>query len=711
MTEPSHNPQPDAPLAVTPRRLEQVASGFGPQIRIGLFLLAACFAGYPAYAFIRLRGEAPLAAWWLTVLALVTLAVALLNLTYTPGAQTGGRMSEGERLRFIAVLLGGLLGVCTAAYGFLLPFTEYQSVFAGGFEEWRKNRGAIGLTLLPFFGGLILAFLSLMLTAGLERSSAAARRLLYGYNAVLSGLLLLFILLLVNVLPYSGVWPFKALAQTSDWTSTGLYSLSQATKERLAKLDKPVKVYVILSSQDGIGNEVDTLFSNLREYTNRITVDTLSPDINFKQVDELVTKYQLTDPRGLLIVYGTDPDTSYEFVPRKELYTDTSTEETRRFAFKGEAAFTKALTYLSEGKTKPIVYFTQGHGELDFNDRAADRPDKGIGVAADLLGQASYETKPLPFEAQDPKVPDDADIVVVARPRLDFSPAAVTALRNFASGGGKKKGKLFILLDVVPTRDGKMGKTGLEPMLAEFGVQVGNDRLVALQNDVSNNPLEFLAVTNPKGDNPIARAFYPKGSGRPVAFSMVDVRTVSPAPPNPGAPPRYTADSLMSVVRQFAPIPESDLNADPTTVIARLRAEARKDPKELEKVQRMVLSTETSIAVTVSETKGQAPPIPGHEFMGGESQPRMVVFGDASWVCNSEVSGRDGRLNYDLFSSCVNWLRERPDIGAQAVAEKTRSEFSLPKDVGGLRLLLLPVTLILLTVVCLGTGVWVVRRR
>jgi hypothetical protein len=711
MTEPTHNPQPEAPLAVTPRRLEQIASGYGPQVRIGLFLLAACFAAYPAYAFIRFRGDAPLAAWWLTVLALVTFAVAVLNVAYTPGALTGSRMSEGERLRFIAVLLGGLLGICTAAYGFLLPFTEYQSVFAGGFEEWRKNRGAIGLTLLPFFGGLILSFLSLMLTAGLERSSATARRLLYGYNAVLSGLLLLFILLLVNVLPYSGVWPFKALAQTSDWTSTGLYSLSQATKERLAKLDQPVKVYVILSSQDGIGNEVDTMFQNLREYTNRITVDTLSPDINFKQVDALVGKYQLTDPRGLLIVYGTDPDTSYEFIPRKDLYTDTSTEETRRFAFKGEAAFTKALTYLSEGKTKPIVYFTQGHGELDFSDRVADRPDKGIGVAADLLAQASYETKPLPFESQEPKVPDDADIVVVARPRLEFSPAATAALRNFATGGGKKKGKLFILLDVVPTRDGKMAKTGLEPMLNEFGVQVGNDRLLALSNQLGPNPLELIAYTNPKGDNPIARAFYPKNSGRPVGFSMTDARTVSPAPPNPGAPPRYTAEVLMVAMLDLGLITESDLNADPATVVARLRAELRKDAESRNKVLAKVLNTETSVAVTVSETKGQAPPIPGHEFMGGESQPRMVVFGDASWVCNSEVSGRDGRFNYDLFSSCINWLRERPDIGAQAVADKTRSEFQLPKDVGGLRLLLLPVTLILLTVICLGTGVWVVRRR
>jgi hypothetical protein len=702
MTEPTNNPQPTDPLVVTPRRLEQIASGYGKQLRLGLFILAAAFAGYPAYAFLRLRANAPLEAWWLLLLSLVTLAVALVNVSY----ESSGRMSEGEKLRFIIVLLGGLIGICTAAYGFLLPFTRFGDVFAGGFDEWRKNRAAIGLTVLPFFGGLMLAFLSLLLTSGLERSSAAARRLLYGYNAVLSGLLLLFILLLLNVLPYSGVWPFKAMAQTSDWTSSGLYSLSQATKERLAALDQPVKIYVLMSGRDQISSEVDTMMQNFREYSTRVTWETLSPEINRRDVEELVNKYQLTDPRGLLVVYGTDPKTTWEFIPTRELFTDNSTEGAARFAFKGESAVTKALTYLSEGKTKPVVYFTQGHGELDFNDRSPERPDQGIGVAADRLAQMNYETKPLTFSVENPKVPDDADIVVVARPRTEMSADVVTALRIFATTAGKKKGKLFILLDVVPTREGKMAKTGLESLLAEFSVQVGNDRLLAIR---SRNPLDLIAYPNPEGNNPIARAFFPRGAFQPVPFGLTDTRTVSPAPANPAGPARYSAEALLLVPADLWLVPESDLNADPRTVAADILKDIRAK-RNLEKIQARLLSSEPSVAVTVSETKGQAPPIPQHEFMG-ESQPRMVVFGDASWVANSDLSGRDGKTNFDLFASCVNWLRERPDIGAQAVADKARAEFRLPKDVGGLRLLVLPVMLILLTVVCLGTGVWVVRRR
>ena len=216
-----------------------------------MFVLAAALMIYPAYFLVRYRLTAPVAEkaetpkvdptkpdqpaakpeqsaavaaplsltfWWLCVLSAGALAAALVNVLY----DSGNRMSPGERLRFVLVLLGGVLGICTAVYGLALPFTEYSDVFGGGFAEWRKHPGPLAWTALPLFGGLVLTFISLLLTAGLERSSQQARQVLYGYNAVLSSLLLLFIFLLLNVFPYSGIWPFRALAQTSDWTSTGL---------------------------------------------------------------------------------------------------------------------------------------------------------------------------------------------------------------------------------------------------------------------------------------------------------------------------------------------------------------------------------------------------------------------------------------------------------------------------------------------------------
>ncbi len=708
MTEPTNNPQPiAAPTVVTSERLEALATRNARPITGSLFVFAALFAARLVYGLFQLNSGGLDRALPLTGLLLL-LAVIWISGCLVWSARLFRQLSPGERLRLTLVSVGGLSGIVLALYALVLPFAnvEYRDVFGGGFKEWRKHPEMLFWTGLPLIGGLLLAFGSLLLTSGLERSSAMARRLLYGYNAVLSGLLLLFIFLLVNILPYSGIAPFKALAQTSDWTSNQMYSLSQATKDRLASLDKPVKIYVLLSAADSLNNEVDTLLQNCREITNQVSSETLSPELNRIQVEELIKKNQMINGPGLLVIYGTAPDTSKEFIPRKDLFTESGgrgEEAPSRFVFKGEAALAKALTYVVEDKKKPIVYFTQDHGELEIEDLSHDRPDKGIGDAVRRLRDANYDVKALKFDPKKPIVPDDADLVVVARPLTEFSPAEVTALRNFAGGDSKKKGKLFVLMGVVPTRDGKMAQTGLEPWLAEYGVQVGNDRLIAVGDRPffpPLNPAELLVRAKPHSTNPIARAFAPEG-GEPQRFIFFDARKVAPAQtPNPAA--RYTTEELLLVPAGQLLVPEPDLNADPETAVSQLRM----DPA---KANAMLLQESPAIAVTVSESKSPSPPVPGHEFMRGDSQPRMVVVGCANWATNYGLGERGA--NYDLLVSCVNWLRERPEIGVQAIADKTRAEYRLPPDVGGLRLLVMPAALILVCVVCLGTGVWIVRRR
>jgi hypothetical protein len=67
----------------------------------------------------------------------------------------------------------------------------------------------------------------------------------------------------------------------------------------------------------------------------------------------------------------------------------------------------------------------------------------------------------------------------------------------------------------------------------------------------------------------------------------------------------------------------------------------------------------------------------------------------------------------DLFRSCVSWLRGSPDIGkGNPDEQKRRKEYQLnvaPDNIN--RLKYLPLLLMILAVIALGTGVWVVRRR
>ena len=79
----------------------------------------------------------------------------------------------------------------------------------------------------------------------------------------------------------------------------------------------------------------------------------------------------------MVVVYGNvvdekpEPDATFTFVKESELYqapppSFDGSQPSNKFTFKGEAALTTAIDYLQGGKTKTVIYFTQGHGELAF---------------------------------------------------------------------------------------------------------------------------------------------------------------------------------------------------------------------------------------------------------------------------------------------------------------------------------------------------------
>src|SRR5437868_2536046 len=83
--------------------------------------------------------------------------------------------------------------------------------------------GALLVALAVLLAGLAIMFVSLQVVRSEERTSAVLRRLVYGYNAVLTGVLLLLILTVVNVLvtlKFTGV---------IDATESGKFSLDDRT--------------------------------------------------------------------------------------------------------------------------------------------------------------------------------------------------------------------------------------------------------------------------------------------------------------------------------------------------------------------------------------------------------------------------------------------------------------------------------------------------
>src|SRR5262245_31144370 len=123
-------------------------------------------------------------------------------------APQGG--SPANRTTVIILAAGTVLGVGLLIASLVGLFRSTDTVL-GGLEIWRKNWWVVGLILLGQLGGLAVLFAVLQMLRGQERDNPNLRRVIYGFNAVLTGLLLVEVLVLINFLVYVPTKPFTAV--------------------------------------------------------------------------------------------------------------------------------------------------------------------------------------------------------------------------------------------------------------------------------------------------------------------------------------------------------------------------------------------------------------------------------------------------------------------------------------------------------------------
>lgn len=690
-TQPT-NSSPAAPdiLDAWVPHLEQIGYGL---LAVGGGLAVLCLiVGYR-----DLWSHPPLLTWGLAC-SIVFAAAGLFCLL--PDLRSN--LSRGEALRAVVLFVLSVNGFVCAVAGLLLPFIQYREQLGGDLQSWRAHGGLLALCIGAFVGGLVLMFVGLSLGRSYERTAPAMRRLMYGYNAVFSTLLLVVILAIINVLAYSPVWPFSYLnGQPIDWTTGHIYSLKPDSKKLLGMLKEPVKVYLIMSTRSPGFEDSLALVKNCREADPQFTWETLSPQISDEKIKQLQEKYHLENTSGVLVVYGVEPETRTRLIPLPDLlkpYTDSMgrplADETGnpKYYFTGELALMKTLKQLAF-EAKPLnVYFTQGNGEMDL----AGSRDRGSSLMAlsNSLDSNAFVLKPLPYGQGDATkgVPEDANIVVLAGPRQPLSAAALQGLRDYVD---KRNGKLLVLLGgTPPDPNGHMRQTGVEALLRNYQVDVGDgwvfySAVSTLMTEGMRGQLTPIVLhvrVKPDSPHPIAAAF--KDEDRMFIFILA--RTVgklnSSTPPPGGAP--LTVEELVETIPSYRPWVQKSLSEDPDVMASALR----RDDKLFKEV-------------------GATKPLPLAVTVSDGNKPRLVVIGDSLWV--SDMMDQFGQLrenNLQLFRACLSWLVDRPDLNI--VIDDKPPTYTLTTSEGRLtQLYLLPVCLMVLCVATLGGGVWVVRRR
>ncbi len=324
----------------------------------------------------------------------------------------------------------------------------------------------------------------------------------------------------------------------------------------------------------------------------------------------------------------------------------------RPVAFEGERNFTAALMAVTS--PQPFkAYFLEGDGEhsIDSNDERF-----GYLKFASLLAENYILPQKLALSGTNP-VPADCNLLVIAGPTDRIPDAALEKIEQYLGQGG---GRLFVLFNV-----GSVEKpTGLEPLLAKWGVSVGTNVIKDPENTTQANLMDMKVSSF--GKHPVVNAL------QELPLHMIWPRCITNLPARSKAADAPVVDLLaFSGPKSFADRNPA-LGQRPFSLIAAVEKGAIKD------------------VVTERGTT------------------RMIIVGDSIFLANHYI---DSAANRDFATYAVNWLLDRPqllkDIGARRIADYTlsmtktqlqRAEWLLLGGMPGL-------------VLVVGSLVWLRRRK
>jgi hypothetical protein len=610
------------------------------------------------------------------------------------------------RERVIPLLALAVTGLLLFAAGLIIPCVkrDFYEVISGGVTQWRARPFPLIMTGLLLALGIACLLAASVLGRGGERASPAVRRLLYGANTLVAGLFLVGILVFVNVLSTLRLGRFDIFNQTFDYTQSSLYTLAPSTRQFLTNLREPVSLYYFHSPFSGSSQfaraETATLVENCRRLQpSLVTWDVLElpGESGLRDLEELRKKYQFPEELGLLVVMGGN----HEFIKASELVSqqrsgqpgDPSAGSTLQYL--GEGKLLNTLVYLSENKTKATLYLTTGNGELT---RENLERTGGCAQLATMLEKDSYKVESLPLGPKSGTIPADADIIIMAGPKNDPSQAALDALEKFLQGGASgKKGKLLVLLG--PERERVNGTVGFSPLprlkalLRKFKVEVTDQIVVSGETPPPHTTT--IGVANPKVTSSLTKPL--RRNGGLVPFELPEVRVIASvpsAPVDPGAPApaAMNAESFLIAYPRLDPRPVSNLSQG---FEARVRSKGWEEGKNPP-----ASNEEVSIGAAVQEG----------------TTPRLVVLGNARAFNDEYLTRARSDMSLELASTCVNWLRERSNLGAkpsdQVKTERKTYKLEMDQRTAGFnRLRFLPPCLAVLMIAGMGAGVWLIRRR
>jgi ABC-type uncharacterized transport system involved in gliding motility auxiliary subunit len=430
-----------------------------------------------------------------------------------------------------------------------------------------------------------------------------------------------------------------------DLTESKRYSISDQSQKIVESLKDDINIKGFYQEADPNRQQTRDLLETYRYYSKKINYQFTDPDRN----PSLAKHYQIRT-YGTLVLEG---------------FGKTQTIPTA-----DEEAITNAILKLTQEQQR-TVYFLTGHGERDISNVEKD----GYATAKAAIEKENFQVKTLNLLV-DPKIPDDAALVVVADPQKPLLATELDALRQYSI----RNGSVMFLLE--PFSDG-----GLAGFLKSYGIIISPDIIVDTMSRVFGASYLIPVITEyglhkiTNGFN--VACFFPttrsigSAEGIPDAIDLLELAFTS----------SYSWAETGFRLGQTEPptFDETTEHKGPISVAVVAAISAKNlgnDPKNQEQP--------TGKSAESTDAGGQA---------------HLLVFGDSDFASNSYFNLQG---NADFFLNAINFLGQQENLISIQRPKTAGAPLTLSRSQNRL---LFWVGLLLMPAVVLASGLAVFQSR
>ena len=386
----------------------------------------------------------------------------------------------------------------------------------------------------------------------------------------------------------------------------------------------------------------------------KITVFTREKDPGYQVFKERLESYRQASTK--LSVEFIDPEKQPKMAQTYGIFrTDTaifeSNGQTIRVTSPSEIELTGALIRISKDSKKRIV-FVEGHSELNIEDK--DR--NGLSIAKEALIRQGYDVATVSL-LKESAVPDNTSVLVLAGPRRPVIKEEQDRIHSYVEKGGH----LLLLAD--PDT-----QTGLEPLLARWGIGLGPGVLVDLQDRLAQGDLTALLV----------RTFTEHEITQDLTSAVLLPLSR-----------HLTFDEQTGTDWDFVPLARTSPNS---------WAETNMQGRVVSLSEKEDVKGPLPMAAALSPKKAPEE---------GKPHPAIVVIGNSTFASNAFFNFPG---NSDFFLHTTGWLAEERDLISIAPREPALHPFT-PNPTQERALIYIQVVLLPLTTFLTGLIVWRKRRR